>query len=116
MNILTQSFAITESMFNSGKYFTKNAINFVLTEMEKVKIYFIGLKLCCASNAATKNGKIANKKKTFFFQENRNFPKKYEYLKQSNIYFLIMAVFAVILTSYLIAWSNRKAIHKLFPT
>ena len=37
MNILTQPIAITESMFNFGKFLTKNAVTFDLAEMERKK-------------------------------------------------------------------------------
>ena len=36
-NILTKSIAITDSMFNFGKFFTKNAITFA-TKIERKKI------------------------------------------------------------------------------
>ena len=38
LNILTQSIAITDSMFNFGKCLTKDAITFDLTEIERKKI------------------------------------------------------------------------------
>ena len=66
LNILTQSIAITDSMFNFGHFFYKNAITFDLTEIERRKKYLVGMKFCCASNAAIKNVKIARKKLTFF--------------------------------------------------
>ena len=71
LNILTQSIAISDSMFNIDKFLTKkNAITFELIEIERKK-YFLGMKFCCASNAAIKNVKITRKKinfvpKTFF--------------------------------------------------
>ena len=57
-------------MFNFGKFFTKNAITFDLTKMERKKFLFNGMKFCCASNGAIKNFKIAKKKSTFskFFE------------------------------------------------
>ena len=76
LNILTQSIAITDSMFNFGNILTKNAITFDQKEIERNKIYLVGMKFCCASNAAIKYVKIARKKSPFFqkyFQKNRHF-------------------------------------------
>ena len=66
MNILTQSIAITDSMFNFGNFLTKNAITFDQKEIERKKRYLLSMKFCCASNAAIKNLKIARKKINFF--------------------------------------------------
>ena len=52
-------------MFNFGKFFTKNAITFDLTKIERIKIIFIIMKFCCASNGAIKNLKLQEKKSTF---------------------------------------------------
>ena len=41
LNILTKSIAITDSMFNFGKFFTKNAITFDLTKIEKKNIFHL---------------------------------------------------------------------------
>ena len=41
LNILNKSIAITHSMFNFGKLFTKNAITFDLTKIEEKKIIFL---------------------------------------------------------------------------
>ena len=84
LNILTQSIAITDSMFNFGNFLTKNAITLDQKEIETKKRYLVGMKFCCASNAAIKNVKIARKKSTFFqkyFQQNRHFLKKYKLLE-----------------------------------
>ena len=66
LNILTQSIAITDSMFNFGNFLTKNAITLDQKEIETKKRYLVGMKFCCASNAAIKNVKIARKKINFF--------------------------------------------------
>ena len=61
------------------------------------------MKFCCASNAAIKNVKIARKKSTFFskyFQQNRHL-KKIQIFRKHKIYFQILEVFPVILTTYL---------------
>ena len=79
MNILTQSIAIIDSMFNFGNFLTKNAITFDPKEIKKKNIYLVGMKFRWASNAAIKNVKIARKKSTFFpkiFQQNGHFLKK----------------------------------------
>ena len=78
LNILTQSIAITDSMFNFGNILTKNAITFDQKEIERNKIYLVGMKFCCASNAAIKYVKIARKKITFF---PKIFSKKLPFLK-----------------------------------
>ena len=64
--MLTQSIAITDSMFNFGKFLTKNAINFDLTEVERKNKCLVDIKFCCASNAALKNVKIVRKKINHF--------------------------------------------------
>ena len=61
MNTLTQSIAITDSMFNFGNFLTKNAITFDKKEIERKKRYLVCMKFCCASNAAIK--KCQNRKK-----------------------------------------------------
>ena len=66
LNILTQSIAITDSMFNRGNFLTKNAITFDPKEIERKKRYLVGMKFRCASNAVIKNVKIARKKINFF--------------------------------------------------
>ena len=84
LNILTQSIAITDSMFNFGNFLTKNAITFDQKEIERKKRYLVGMKFCCASNDAIKNVKIARKKLTFFqkyFHQNCHFSKKYRFLE-----------------------------------
>ena len=62
------------------------------------------MKFRCASNAAIKNVKIARKKLTFFpkyFQQNRHFLKKYRFFRKYKVYFQILEVLPVILTTYL---------------
>ena len=66
-------------MFNFGNFLTKNAITFDEKEIERKKLYLVGMKFRCASNAAIKNVKIAREKINFFskyFQQNRHFLKK----------------------------------------
>ena len=62
------------------------------------------MKFPCASNAAIKNVKIARKKITFFskyFQQNRYFKNKYRFFRKCKVYFQILEVLPVILTTYL---------------
>ena len=62
------------------------------------------MKLCCASNASIKNVKIARKKLTFFpkyFQQNRHLFKKIHILKKHKVYFQVLEVLPVILTTCL---------------
>ena len=68
LNILTQSIAITDSMFNFGNFLTKNAITFDEKEIERKKLYLVSMKFRCASNAAIIKVKIAQKKNQLFFQ------------------------------------------------
>ena len=44
----------------------KNAITFDQKEIERKKLYLVGMKVRCASNAAKKNVKIARTKINFF--------------------------------------------------
>ena len=62
------------------------------------------MKYRCAFNAPIKNVKIARKQSTFFpkyFQQNRHFFKKIQIFRQHNLYFQILEVLPVILTTYL---------------
>ena len=62
------------------------------------------MKFRCASNAAIKNVKIARKKSTFFpkdFQRNRHFFLKIQIFRKYKVYFQILEVLPVILTTYL---------------
>ena len=83
LNILTQSIAITDSMFNFGNFLTKNAITFDQKEIERKKRYLVGMKFCCASDAAIKNVKIARKKINFF---PKIFLTKSPFSKQNTIF------------------------------
>ena len=91
-------------MFNFDKCLTINAITFGLTEIERNESYLVDMKLCCASNVAIKNVKIARKKTTFFskyFQQNGHFSKEYRFLGKNKIYHLILEVLPIISTTYL---------------
>ena len=104
LNILTQSIAITDSMFNFGNFLTKNAITFDQKEIERKKKYLVGMKFCCASNAAIKNVKIARKKINFFlkiFSTKSPFLKIIQFFRKHKVYFQILEVLPVILTIYL---------------
>ena len=105
LNILTQSIAITDSMFNCGNFLTKNAITFDPKQIERKKIYLVGMKFRRASNAAIKNVKIARKKIIFCFQNIFNkitiFLKEILISRKHKVYFQIMEVLLVILTTYL---------------
>ena len=62
------------------------------------------MKICCASNAAIEHVKITRKKINFFskyFQQNRHFLKKIQIFRKHKVYFEILEVFPVILTTYL---------------
>ena len=63
---LPQSIAITDSMFNFGNFLTENVLTFDQKEIERKKRHLVGMKFCCASNAARKKVKIARKKINFF--------------------------------------------------
>ena len=90
LNILTQSIAITDSMFNFGNFLTKNALTFDQKEIERKKRYLVGIKFCCASNAAIKNVKIARKKSTFFPKS--PFFKRIQNFRKHKVYFQILEV------------------------
>ena len=77
------------------------------------------MKLRCAFNAAIKNVKIARKKFNFFskiFSTKSPFFKKIQNFRKYKVYFQILEVLSVILTTYLPVWSNNKAMNQLFPT
>ena len=90
-------------MFNFGNFLTKNAVTFDPKEMERKKIYLVGMKFRCASKAAIKNVKIAKKKSTFFqniFNKIAIFLKILIFRKHM-VYFQILEALPVILTIYL---------------
>ena len=104
LNILTQSIAITDSMFNFGNFLTKKRCNFGSKRDRKKKRYLVGMKFCCASNAAIKNVKIARKKLNFIpkiFSTKSPFFKTIQIFRKHKIYFQILEVLPVILTTYL---------------
>ena len=91
-------------MFNFGNFLTKNAITFDKKEIERKKLYLVGMKFRCASNAAIKNVKIAGKKINFFskiFSTKSPFLKKIQIFRNYKAYFQILEVIPVILTTYL---------------
>ena len=62
------------------------------------------MKFCCASNAAIKNVKIARKKINFFskiFSTKPPILKKIQIFRKHKVYFQILEVLPVILTTYL---------------
>ena len=62
------------------------------------------MKFRCASNAAIKNVKIARENELFFqniFKQNRHFFKKRQIFRKYKVYFQILVVLTVILTTYL---------------
>ena len=62
------------------------------------------MKFCCASNAPIKMSKSQEKKLTFFpkyVQQNRHFLNKYRFFRKHKLYFQILEVLPVILTTYL---------------
>ena len=64
----------------------------------------MGMKFCCAFNAAIKNVKIAEKKSTFFskyYPQNRDLKKKIQIFRKHKVHFQILEVLPVILTTYL---------------
>ena len=62
------------------------------------------MKFRCASNAAKKMSKSQEKKSTFFpkyFQQNHHFLKKLQIFRKYKVYFQILDILPVILTTYL---------------
>ena len=92
-------------MFNFGRFLTKKAITFDQKEIERKKLYLVGMKFRCASNAAIKNVKIARKRINFFskiFSTKLPFlKKKIQIFRKYKVYFQILEVLPVILTTYL---------------
>ena len=67
-------------MFNFSNFLTKNAITFDPKEIERKKIYLVGMKFRCASNAAIKKSKTQEKNQLFskiFSTKSPLFSKKY---------------------------------------
>ena len=82
----------------------KNAITFDLKEIERKKRYIVVMKFCCASNPAIKIVKIARKIINFFPQKFFNkiaILKKKQIFRKHKVYFQILVVLPVILTTYL---------------
>ena len=107
-------------MFNFGNFLTKNAITFDQKEIERKKRYLVGMKFCCASNAAIKNVKIARKKINFFpkniFNKIAIFFKKYRFLENIKYIFRFWRFFPSFWLLIYLFRSNNKAMNQLFPT
>ena len=102
LNILTQSIAITDSMFNFGNFFINNAITFDLTEIEKKKSrqHEILLRIqCCHQKCQNRKRKISIFSKIFFTKS--PIFRKVQIFRKNKIYFQILEVLPVILTTYL---------------
>ena len=86
----------TDSMFNFGNFLTKNAITFDQKEIERKERYLVGMKFCCASNAAIKKCQNRKKKINFFpkiFSTKSPFFKKIQIFKKHNVYFQILTTY-----------------------
>ena len=115
LNILTQSIAITDSMFNFGNFLTKNAITFDQKEIEREKNisrrHEISLRIRCCHK------KCQNcKKKNQFFSQNRHFLKKYGFLKDIRYIFRFWRLFPSLWLLIYLFRSNNKAMNQLCPT
>ena len=91
-------------MFNFDNFLTKNAITFDQKEIERKKLYLVGMKFRCASNAAIKKCQNRKKKNQLFFQNIFNkiaILKKIQIFRKYNVYFQILEVLPVILATYL---------------
>ena len=119
LNILTQSIAITDSMFNFGNFLTKNAITFDQKEIGRKKRYLVGMKFCCTSNAAITNVKIATKKINFFpilfSTKSPFFKKKYTFLENIKYIFRFWWFFPSFWLLIYLFRSNDKAMNQPFP-
>ena len=85
-------------MFNFGTFLRKNAISFVLKEIERKRRYF-----------------VARNFSKYFFKKSPFFPKVQSF-RNNKIYFRIPEVVPIILITYIQFWSNSKAINQLFTT
>ena len=114
LNMFTQLIAITYSMFNFGKFLTKNAITFDLTEIGRKKRYLASMKFYCASNAAFKNVKIVGKKINFFpkiFLTKSSFFQKIQIFRKNKIFFGFYMFFPSFWPLICLFRSNSKAIN-----
>ena len=102
LNILTQSIAITDSMFNFGNILTKHAITFDQKEIERKKIYLVGMNFlriqCCHKKCQNRKKKIKFFPKIFL--QNRHL-KKIQIFRKHKVHFRILEVLPVILATYL---------------
>ena len=100
------------------QFFDKNAITFDLTEIEKNKIFFVVMKLCCASNAAITKCQIHKRKNNLF----ANIFSRKSYIFQrvqiflNDIYFWILKVLPVTFTTYFLFRTYCKNINQICPT
>ena len=85
--------------------FDKDAITFDQKEIERKKLYLVGMKFRCASNAAIKKCQNRKKKNQLFSQNIFNkspfFFKKIQIFRKYKVYFQILEILPVILTTYL---------------
>ena len=120
LNILTQSIAITDSMFNFGNFLTKNAITFDQKEIERQQRYLVGMKFCCASNAVIKRSKSQGKNINFFLKNIFNkiaiLKKKYRFLENIRYFFRFWRFLPSFWLLIYLFRSNNKAMNQLFPT
>ena len=91
-------------MFNFGNFLTKNAITFDQKEIERKKKISGRHGICCTSNAAIKMSKLQEKNQLFslnIFNKIAIFLKKIQIFRKHKVYFQILEVLPVILTTYL---------------
>ena len=117
---MTQSIAITDSMFNFGQFLTKNAITFDQKEIERKKKISRRDEILLCIQCCHQNVKIARKKKsTFFqknFQQNRHFSKKCRFLENIKYIVRFWRFFPSFWLLIYLFMSNNKAMNQLFPT
>ena len=105
LNVLTQSIAITDSMFNCGKFFTKNATAIAILSIrdrEKKNISrphetLLGIQ-CCHQKCQSRKKKINFVPKYFFYKI--VISQKAQIFRKDNICFRILKVLLAILTTY----------------
>ena len=101
------------------QHFDKKRYNFWSKRDRKKKRYLVGIKFCCASNAAIKNVKIARKKINFFpkiISTKLPFLKKYRFLGNIRYIFRFWRFFPSFWLLIYLFRSNNKAMNQLFPT
>ena len=120
MNILTQSIAITDSMFNFGNFLTKNAITFDQKEIERKKKisrrHEILLRIQFCHQKCQNHKKKINFFPKIFLTKSPFFKKNTDFLENIKYIFRFWRFFPSFWLLIYLFRSNNKAMNQIFPT